>query len=304
MLSVIICSINEEFLSNIKRSIASTIGLEYELLVWDNKGKNYGLCKVYNLMAGKARYPYICFIHEDIIFETLNWGKIVLEIFNTKKEIGLLGVAGGKYKGKYLSGWFSGIKGMDYFHIIHKDKTDQQNLSNAQKWEANEVRVVCIDGVFMCTRKVVWEMTKFNQDLLKGFHFYDIDFSLQVSRSYDVIVTNKIDIIHFTQGGDFGNNWVKEAISFHSNYSGILPISRETINIVSPELVVAKTWLNRLKTENISCGYKLKWIKIQKLYKVKALWPIVVKFLLYKPSGFAFIHDLLKKYKRQILNKK
>jgi hypothetical protein len=304
MLSVIICSVNEELLSNIKRNIASTIGLEYELLVWDNKGKNYGLCKVYNSMAGKARYPYVCFIHEDIIFETPNWGKIVLEIFVTKKEIGLLGVAGGKYKGKYLSGWFSGIKGMDYFHIIHKNKNNEQNLSNSNQWETPEVKVVTIDGVFMCARKFVWEMTKFNEDLLKGFHFYDIDFSLQVARSYEVIVTNRIDIIHLTQGGDFGNNWVKEALSFHTANSNVLPFYCEKVNAYSAEQIVAKTWLDRLKTERINLGYKLKWINVQHLYKVKALWPFVVKFLLYKPSGIAFIHDLLKKYKGQILNKK
>lgn len=304
MLSVIICSVNQELLSNIKRNIALTIGLEYELLIWDNRGRNYGLCKVYNLMAAKARYPYVCFLHEDIIFETFDWGQIVSEILDTNQSIGLLGVAGGKYKGRNLSGWFSGIEGMDYFHIVHKNSDNSQSLSNSKKWKTSEVNVVCIDGVFMCARKVVWEVTKFNEELNKGFHFYDIDFSLQISRLYEVKVTNRIDIIHHTQGGDFGDNWVKAAISFHSAFYKALPISCANVDIDASELMVAKTWLDRLKTEKISWSNKLKWIKIQKFYTENELWPFVVKFLFYKPLGFELMHDLLKKYKRKLLNSK
>ena len=39
--------------------------------------------------------------------------------------------------------------------------------------------VVCLDGVFICSRKEVWQQSKFNDADLKGFHFYDIDFSLK-----------------------------------------------------------------------------------------------------------------------------
>lgn len=297
MLSVIICSVNEKLLSAIKNNIASTIGIEYELLIWNNKEKDYGLCEVYNLMAAKAQYPYMCFLHEDIIFQTNAWGKIAIEILNQQENIGLVGVAGGQYKGRYLSGWFSGIAEMDRYHILHKSGQRIETLSNSKYWPTADSRVVCIDGVFMCVKKVVWEKFKFNERLLKGFHFYDIDFSLRVSKLYDVVVTARIEIVHLTMGGDFGDKWVKEAFLFHSEYSKDLPLCLKEVDIGSTEFIVSKTWLDRLKTEDISMNNKIKWIKSQQLYKYKILWWSILKFLLYRPLGGVPVHNFLKKLK-------
>jgi hypothetical protein len=297
MLSVIICSVNERLLSDIKKNIASTIGIEYELLVWNNKRKGYGLCGVYNLMAAKAQYSYMCFLHEDIIFQTNDWGKIAIEILNQQENIGLVGVAGGQYKGRYLSGWFSGIAEMDRYHILHKSGQRIETLSNSKDWPTPESRVVCIDGVFMCVKKVVWAKFKFNEQLLKGFHFYDLDFSLRVSKLYNVVVTTRIEIVHLTRGGDFGDKWVGEAFLFHSEHSKDLPRSLKEVNIASSEFIIAKTWLDRLKTEDISIDNKIKWIKSQQLYKHKMLWWSILKFLIYKPLGGISVHNFFKKLK-------
>ena len=75
MLSVLICSINGELLRQVKQNIAETVGVPYEILVWDNKASNDGICKVYNRLASDAQYPLLLFVHEDVTFETMNWGQ-------------------------------------------------------------------------------------------------------------------------------------------------------------------------------------------------------------------------------------
>ncbi len=66
MISIIICSVNQNYLKDVAENISNSIGVEYELLVWDNREAKKGLCEVYNMMAAKARYDYLCFLHEDI----------------------------------------------------------------------------------------------------------------------------------------------------------------------------------------------------------------------------------------------
>ena len=61
MLSLIICSINPVYLQQVKENIDSTIGVQYELLIWDNRETQKGICEVYNKMALQATFPYLCF---------------------------------------------------------------------------------------------------------------------------------------------------------------------------------------------------------------------------------------------------
>ena len=78
MISVIVCSIKPQFLEQLKLNIKKTIGVAYELLAYDNREGRRGICEVYNELAKCVRYEIICFAHEDILFETHGWGKILL----------------------------------------------------------------------------------------------------------------------------------------------------------------------------------------------------------------------------------
>lgn len=299
MLSIVVCSVNEELLAQLKESIAATIGIEYELLVWDNRRENLGLCEVYNRMAAHARFPFICFCHEDIVFQTPDWGPILLNLFEADEQVALIGIAGGKYKSTFLSGWYTGVGQLDYYNIIHETNSKREVLYRPEKWEATEQQVVCIDGVFMTCRRAIWSEVRFNEPILKGFHFYDIDFSLRIAQAYKVVVTNKINLLHITQGGDYGDKWVNEAFVFHQQMSALLPSSIQPVDIRNIDLIIARNWLNRLMNEPVSWSNKIKWIIAQGLYKHIYLSYAIVKFLLYRPFGLKAIHRLLKA-KRQV----
>ena len=294
MISVLICSNNPGLLTQVTNNITTTIGTEFEILHFDNRKAKKGLCEVYNELALRANFPYICFLHEDVLFQTHEWGKKLNEIFLQKENTGLIGIAGSKYKSLFFSGWFSNVKELDCAHYIHqyKNSIEYVNLSPDNKNILQEV--VCIDGVFMCCRKEVWENNRFNYDLLQGFHFYDIDFSLRIARNYTVVITYEIDLIHITSGGDYGNNWVIEAMKYHKQMKNELPFSKIHIEYKPADRNVIKATLDFLKNYNITLGNKIKWITGQKLYLKPILYYSIFKFFLYRPLRLKYIHNLFR----------
>jgi hypothetical protein len=293
MISILVCSANPVLLKQFLENVEQNIGVEYEFLFFDNQKIGKGICEVYNNLAEKSKYNYLCFVHEDVLIKTKDWGKILLDIFSDEK-IGLIGVAGAKYKSKYFSGWFTGVQSLDCAHYTHHgQKGEEKVLLNPDK-ESDIQKVVCIDGVFMCCRKDVWQNVKFNESYFKGFHFYDIDFSLKAAKLCDLAVTYKVELTHLTEGGDYTNNWVETAINYHTTYKKLLPVSCSGIDINRADNTIIKSALDHLKTYRIHLNNKLRWITVQKLHKVPSLYYSVLKFLLYQPLRLSMVHKIFK----------
>ena len=292
MISLVVCSIKSNYLTALKENVDEMIGVEHEWLVWDNRTATLGLTAVYNKMAAFAKFPYICFLHEDILIQTRNWGKLLIDICE-KQQVSLVGVAGSKYKSKFFSGWYSGGKNLDYYHINHRGETVDNILSWPEVWPSNEVEVACIDGVFMFSTSLAWHQIKFDEKLLTGFHFYDIDYSFRVATNNKVVVTNQLDIIHFSTIGDFSDTWIEHAINWHKVMQNKLPFSVVKNNEPGTEVVVAKYWLDWLKNMNVSFSHKQEWIRLQNLYKHPALWYSLGKFLFYKPLRLKRLHHFI-----------
>jgi hypothetical protein len=296
MLSIIICSANTRLQEQVKQNIADTIGIPYELLIWDNQQSNKGICEVYNTMAQQASFPYICFMHEDVLFTTKNWGTLLTTIFRQDEAIGLIGVAGSKYKSKVWSGWYCGHNELDCMHLIHRTNGQDHTLLSPVNNRQQLHEVVCIDGVFIVARKQVWDRVRFDEGLLKGFHLYDIDFSLRASKITKVVVTMQLPLIHITAaGGDYSDRWVKETMLFHTKKAGYLPGSVKELSIKQSEQHVASIWLDILKLHPISFSYKMKWIWKQHLPANPVYWYGILKFLLYRPLGLKTVHAYFKK---------
>jgi hypothetical protein len=297
MISVLICSADNFLLEQIKSNIQRTIGIEHEILYIDNSIERKGICAVYNSLASRAKFPYLCFVHEDILFETNDWGAIIKDIFAKQDSVGVIGVAGSKYKSKALSGWFTGVKEFDCANIIHKYSYGDELICLKPHEDSLIEEAVCIDGVFICCKRSVWAQLKFDEQQLPGFHFYDVDFSMRASRHSTVIVTYQIQIVHITKGGDFGDRWVETAIRYHFNCAGKLPATKLFNYSAKAEMKISKTWLDILKNHSLSWTNRLRWIRIQKMQFEPALYYSVAKFLFYKPLGLNQIHKLFRKVK-------
>jgi hypothetical protein len=283
MISVLICSIDTELLNNVRTNIAETIGVPFEILYLDNRNEKKGICQVYNELAERARFPYLCFLHEDVILNANDWGKEIENIFLTDLNIGLIGIAGCKYKSAYFSGWFSNNKKLDCANYIHryknKDIIEKVHLSPSDNNDLQEV--VCIDGVFMSCTKKAWDETRFDSSFLKGFHFYDVDFSLRLARHYKVVVTYDIELVHITSGGDYGNAWVEIAIVYHQKMKSSLPYSKIGVDQTHADKNVVIAMADFLKNYKITFGNKIKWIFLQKLYLSPKFYYSILKFFLF-----------------------
>ena len=238
MISVIICSINELYLSNIKRNIAETIGVEHEIIAFDNRETNFGISKVYNDCAKKSKFQYLCFVHEDVIFKTNNWGIILIR--QSINDTGIIGSAGGTIATNEALSWGSlGDKYARYNFIQHHSKKGLRVYKNNPNNEEFS-QVLLLDGVFLFTRKCVWEQVRFDEKTFIGFNLYDLDFSFAVTRmSYKNYVCHTIDIIHFSYG-NFNLSYLKSAYLFQKKWNYKLPVSIEDLSTEQWRKVEAK----------------------------------------------------------------
>lgn len=215
MISVIVSTYQSHFLESLKKNIAETIGVEYEIVAIENKAQ-YSICEVYNMGVEQAKYDFFCFVHEDVLFDTKDWGKSLISRFKKDSSIGLLGVAGSQFKSSYPSAWGQGpclsqYKRGHIFQKIDKEYCYLEFDESVQKQILDDV--VFLDGVLLFTKKEVLTECKFDDTLLKNFHGYDIDFSLQVFfKGYRIVVDRELIIYHASSGNYDKNNTIANRI--------------------------------------------------------------------------------------------
>lgn len=204
MISVIISTYKPILFQQITENIKQTIGVEYEIIGIENNTQ-YSICEAYNMGVERAKYPFLCFVHEDVIFLTSDWGKNLVSIMKNDNSIGLVGVAGTKFKSSYPSAWGQSptLSKFKRGHIKQRYRDNREYyIDFNENAESNEIEeVICLDGVFLFSKKEVFTKCKFDEKLLTDFHGYDIDFSLQVFfQSFKVVVFRGILLLHYSSG--------------------------------------------------------------------------------------------------------
>jgi glycosyltransferase involved in cell wall biosynthesis len=261
MISEIISSRDREMLEQVSENIKDNIGAEQEIIAINNEEGKYGICKAYNTGAQKSRFDILCFMHEDIIFHTRQWGEMVIRHLSNN-SIGLIGVAGGIYKSKSIEAW--GMEPIEYarMNLIqdYKDDREQKHLYS-NPFNESVADVATVDGLWLCTRKEVWRKNGFDEINFTGFHFYDLDFSLQVIQSYRVCVVYDVLMEHKSEGS-VNKSWIKNAIIFHQKWKHFLPYAADRMYDVKKkriEQLKAKRFLNILKANGYDKKTYLKY---------------------------------------------
>jgi hypothetical protein len=296
MISVVICSVKKHLAAQIKSNIDNTIGVPWEAVIIDNTSPSRGITAVYNDGASRASFPILCFVHEDVAFLTQDWGKKIVGYFEADPGLGIVGVAGATYKSKTVAGWMTSVPHFDHYNITHRDPSGKnEKMSSGQSSQEGLIQVITLDGVFLCVPKKVITEIPFDETLLTGFHLYDIDLSWRIAKKYKAAVTLGIDLLHFTEGGDFGDRWLTATMNWHDHYRNELPsLIPGTVVTGNEERTVARFYLKRLRTEKISFRNKLKWVANSDAMKDPALWSYVLLFFVYK-----FFRPLIKTIKGQ-----
>lgn len=250
MVSVIISSADAAQLRQVTDNINSTIGVPFQLIAIDNSAGEKGICEVYNTGAKTAQYDVLCFLHEDVIIKTNNWGQALVDIFKNNAEIGLLGVAGSSYKSLSPSPWGGHAIDTKYTNFEqcykHEDKAPHVLYRNPNNVKL--AQVACIDGVFMCTTKQVFAEYQFDEQLLKGFHVYDVDYSLTVGQRHKVMVTYDIFLSHLSEGS-YNKDWMLDNIAVHKKWNNYLPVNIEGLTLKQQQVIEKisfKSFINQL----------------------------------------------------------
>ncbi len=254
MISVIICSRSPSLLAQVSANVQDTIGIPYEILPIDNSAGKYSICKAYNLGASQSRYELLCFMHEDILFRTRDWGKTVA-LGLEKDGVGAVGVAGATVKLQTPTPWFITDQAFWRKRIIQHYEQGVHVLDELNNPHNQEVAdVVVLDGVWICCRKKVWEENRFDSNTFKEFHFYDLDFTLQLfQKGFKVQVLYNVLIEHLSEGS-LNASWVLGAQVFSRKWKPQLPVSVEYIGadqIKKMESDNGKYFLNLMLLSNV-----------------------------------------------------
>lgn len=225
MISIIICSRTPQISHAFAQNIERTIGCAYELIVVDNSKSTYSIFEAYNLGIQNSAGDCWCFMHDDILFHSLNWGVEILKIFANDSKIGLIGIAGSKIKTKMPSAWWDCPEDQKVMHIIQH--LEDQKVENWKQGWNNKIieQVAVIDGVFMVGKN---DSAIIFNTKLKGFHNYDTCLSLLYQQNnYKVVVTQNVLLEHFSFG-TIDKTWFLSTLQFDNLFRHFLPLKIES----------------------------------------------------------------------------
>jgi len=290
MISIIISSYRQQYFSFLKKNIADTIGVEYEIIKVDNAGK-MGICEAYNIGAKKARYPYLCFVHEDVKFISTSWGVNLINHFISDNNCGVIGVAGSIYKVRMLSTWWqpevAGIEPKRTNYIQYFENTQTRDHMFLNPFAEKRSVVATLDGVFLGVKKDRWKEILFDQNLLKGFHGYDLDFTLRVGLRFNNYVVYDILLEHFSEG-TISPDWFKQVYLVHKKNKKHLPVTKSGLIKIKDLRPIEKGYLEK------SLDYVSKW-QLKKYRIMVVFMHLIYNSKLFRPNRI-FLKSLLKEF--------
>lgn len=271
MISIIVCSRDKKLLHKLETNIAATINVAYEIISVDNSENRYSICEAYNIGGIKAKYNILCFIHEDIIIKTPNWGNKLLQHFESNTAFCVIGFAGSNYKSIIPSPWYAAGENTIRSNIFQiSNNIEIHDLVNPEEETISEV--VVLDGVWLTVKKDIFNKVLFNEELLKGFHGYDLDFSIRASNHCKLAVIYDVDIIHASTGS-FENEWLEAQLKVDSFLNKKYGIPYYATNKIKNELqekldknVFKTTFKNICKQPKISIENIKNWLQYTKQY--------------------------------------
>lgn len=259
MISCIICSRHADISKELNENIASTIGCEYELIIIDNSYNQYSIFSAYNEGVTRSKGDILCFMHEDILYHTQNWGNNVSEYFKKYPEAGLIGVAGTHYLADMPSAQWDSELSSSYLiqgYLIGEEYTTK--LCIQDEYRAVPTIMVAVDGLWMCIPSVLFNKLSWDTSTFNGFHAYDTDIAMQVwNIGYEVHLCWDVLIEHQSLG-NVNNQFHIACEKLYEKWRSSLPMIKGVTLTYKEQLLCNKLVENKIL-------YRKQFLDYQKL---------------------------------------
>jgi len=204
MISIITCSRAPELSVDLQQNVADTIGVEYELVTINNANNNYNIFEAYNEGVRLAKGDVLCFMHDDIIFRSSEWGKVVCQSFENKR-CGLVGVVGCQFLSNKVQPWWHLGHHLGSITQGYVENGEYRTLHDGENLIEESKEGAAVDGLWFCIKRELFDIIRFDDKTFNGFHCYDVDTCMQViDAGYQVRVLRDVRIEH-KSGGDAGD---------------------------------------------------------------------------------------------------
>lgn len=274
-ISVIICSRTSELDADFRNNIETTIGFNHEIIVIDNSKNEYNIFQAYNKGVDSANMSIICFMHDDVRFHTQNWGESVCRHFESS-EVGMIGVAGPTYLSAIPGIWWGIDNEKCRNNSIRQVNIDTDRFNKSiheyrciNPFSEKRSEVVVLDGLFFCVRKSLFKKIRFDESF-GGFHFYDLDISLQVRReNYKLFCVYDVLVEHISTSS-INSSWVCANRKFFNKWRNVLP---QRTSIIEKKQIREMEYCNIDTLWKILGGLHLKPIRHFTIREI--LWALV-----------------------------
>ena len=207
---------NQDYIDYIQKTVMYK---EVEIIEKVNNGEK-SLSQTYNEIIEESSNDIVVLLHDDLEFETKNWGDKLLKSFNKNPEFGIIGLAGTKFLPS--SGrWWDVTENM--FGIVnHKHEGKKWTSSYSKNLNQKVEETVIIDGLFIAFDKNKIKH-RFDEEI-EGFHFYDLGFTLPNHiDGVKVGVTTMVRVTHLSIG-QTNQQWEDNRLKFVKKYKSHLPV--------------------------------------------------------------------------------
>jgi len=193
---------------------------EVQVIQKINNGEK-SLSQVYNEIINESNHDIVVLLHDDLEFDTKNWGDKLLKTFDKNPDFSIFGLAGSKFLSQTSTWW--DVRATMYGIVNHKHEgkkwTSTYSPDNGQKAE----EVALVDGLF-----IAFDKTKIKHNFdetIDGFHFYDLGFCIpNFLDGVKIGVTNMVRVTHLSIG-QTNEQWEINRQKFAYKYQSKLPIN-------------------------------------------------------------------------------
>ena len=230
---------NEKYTDYLKK----TCGIKnVEVIQKVNNGEK-SLSQVYNEIIDESTNDIIIFCHDDLEFDTSNWGKRIIKHF-VKSDFGILGVAGTTEIPKSGMWWEDKRKMIGIVNHKHEGKKWESKYSKS--WGDDISESCIVDGLFIAIDKT--KIKERFDESVEGFHFYDVYFSVKnFLGGVKIGVIFNVRLTHLSIG-QTNESWEEKRQVFSTEYEDKLPLK-----------------------SNINIDYNLREFKFLRKYKLKII---------------------------------